>query len=116
MQDVDTLYGLLTKQPRHRTTRELLPDDRRAYLAAAARKHRQRQRAAQEQGSPEPTAPIVRAALADAAIMLLATDGSGSEEIRNWLGKVFAGRAGVPGTVTAKARSGRLKPKLLDLK
>ena len=56
---------------------------------------------------------MVRAALVDAAIMLLATDGPGSEEIGNWLGRVFAGRAGVPGTVTAKARSGRLKPRLL---
>jgi len=116
MQDVDVLYGLLTKQPRRRTTREAAPDDRRAYLAEAARKHRKRQREAKERGSPEPTAPMVRAALADAAIMLLATDGPGSEEIRNWLGKAFDGRVGVPGTVTARARSGRLKPKLLDLR
>ena len=113
MVDVDTLYEILSKQPRHRTTREAAPDDRRAYLAEAARKHRQRQREAQERGSPEPSAPMVRAALADAAIMLLACDAPGSDEIRNYLSRVFAGRAGVPGTVTAKAQSGRLKPRLL---
>lgn len=113
MQEVDALYEHLTKQSRRRTTREAAPDDRRAYLAEAARKHRKRQREAKKRGSPEPTAPMVRAALADAALMLLATDGPGAEEIRTWLGKAFAGRAGVPGTVTARARSGRLKPQLL---
>ena len=111
--EIGKLYALLTSRPKRRTVRELDTDARRAYLAKAGREYRQRQREAKQSGSPEPTRPVIRDALADAALMLLATDGPGSVEIRHFLDRVFAGRAGVSGTVTAKAKSGRLKPKLL---
>jgi hypothetical protein len=114
MADIDELYTALTRT-RRKTTKEAPIDERRVYLAEAAKRYRQRQRTAKERGSPEPTSPNVRSALADAALMLLATDGPGADQIRNYLARVFVGRAGVPGTVTAKAKSGRLKPKLLKL-
>lgn len=110
---IDTLYAHLTAVPSRPTVRELGDAERRAYQAKAARAYRQRQREAVQSGSPRPTAPMVREALADAALALLATDGPGADEIRNVLRRIFAGRAGVPGTVSAKARSGRLKPKRL---
>lgn len=110
---IDRLYAHLTARPATPTVRELGETERRAYQAEAGRAYRQRQREALQGGSPQPTAPMVREALADAALALLATDGPGAEEIRHVLAKVFAGRVGVPGTVTAKAKAGRLKPKLL---
>ncbi len=58
---------------------------------------------------------MIREALADAAIALLAVDGPGSDRIRHFLGEVFVGRAGVPGTVTARAKAGALRTKLLKL-
>lgn len=88
-------------------------EERRAYGAARVREHRKRQREAIEAGSPLPTEPMLREALADAAIALLAVDGPGSDQIRNLLGRVFAGRSGVPGTVSARAKAGTLRPKLL---
>jgi hypothetical protein len=111
--NIDRLYAHLTARPVTPTVRELGDDDRRAYQAEAGRAYRQRQREALQAGSPQPTAPMVREALADAALALLATDGPGAEEIRRVLGQVFAGRVGVPGTVTARAKSGRLRPKLV---
>lgn len=64
-------------------------------------------------GAIKPTTDAVRDALADAALMLLAIDGPGSEQIQAVLGKVFAARPGVVLTVTAAAKRGKLKPKLL---
>jgi len=51
--------------------RDLPVDDRREYMKEAKRRSRQKAREAAETGSPEPTSAAVRAALADAAIMLL---------------------------------------------
>jgi hypothetical protein len=110
--ELEMLYSLLAK-PRRATTREAPPSERKAYLAAAARRYRARQRDAVEAGSPQPTNPAVRDALADAALMLLATDGPGAEQIRVYLARVFAGRPGVPATVTAKAKAGTLRPRFL---
>jgi hypothetical protein len=110
--EIERLYSLISKS-RAVTTREAPPSERKAYLAAAARRYRARQKASVEAGSPEPTNPAVRNALADAALMLLATDGPGSDLVRNYLGKVFAGRPGVPDTVAARAKAGTLRPKLL---
>lgn len=113
---IDRLYAHLTARPTTPTVRDLPADERKAYQAEAGRAYRKRQRDAVEAGSPEPTVPMIREALADAALAILAADGPGADEIRRVLGRVFKGRVGVPGTVTAKARSGRIKPTLLKLR
>lgn len=109
---LETLYRHLTAG-RKPGIRDLPPDERRAYYRDASRRRRERQRQAMESGSPQPTDGAIRDALADAALAILATDAPGSDEIRRVLARIFAGRAGVPGTVTARARSGRLRPKHL---
>src|SRR5690606_12283759 len=104
----EALYAQLTAG-RRKAVRDRPVEERRAYGAQRVREHRQRQKEAVAKGSPEPTAPMIREALADAAIALLAVDGPGSDQIRHWLGQAFPGRVGVPGTVTARAKAGALK-------
>jgi hypothetical protein len=96
-----------------KTIRDMSRADRAAYNREAKRRSRQRAKESADNGRPEPTAAMVREALADAAIMLLATGGPGSAEIRHAIFKAFPGRAGVAGSVAAKARSGKLRPKVL---
>ena len=81
-------------------------------MREAKARSREKARKAAEAGSPEPSTATIREALADAALILLATGAPGADEVARLLGKSFPGRAGVPGTVTAQARSGRLKPKI----
>ncbi len=95
-----------------KTVRDMPEDQRRAYMREAKARQRAREGAAVESGSPEPIASVIRDALADAALMLLATEGPGSRQITEVLAKAFPGRPGLPMTVMQKARSGRLKPKL----
>lgn len=87
--------------------------ERRAYFRDAKRRSRADATAAANSGNLKPTKANVRAALADAALMLLAIDGPGAGHVRDVLGTVFAARPGLPLTVTQKARNGRLKPKLV---
>lgn len=85
----------------------------RAYNREAKRRSRERMRGAEQSGRTPPTATNVRTALADAALMLLATDGPGADQVRTVLATVFAARPGVLLTIEQRARSGRLRPKLL---
>jgi len=113
--EIEALYARLTAG-RKKAVRDRPVEERRAYGAQRVREHRQRQREAVKAGSPLPTDPMIREALADAALALPAVDGPGSDQITHVLGRVFEGRSGVPGTVTARAKSGGLKPKLLKSK
>lgn len=112
---LDALYAKLTAG-RRKAVRDRPADERRAYVAQRVREHRQRQKESVEAGSPLPTEPMIREALADAALALLAVNGPGPGEMRNVLGRIFVGRVGVPGTVTARAKAGTLRAKLLKSK
>ncbi|MHA6685402.1 hypothetical protein ACX3P0_07375 [Mesorhizobium sp. A556] len=103
-------YTLLPKPPP--TVRDMSVEDRRAYNRARVAEHRARQREAATV-EPEPTSPNVRDTLADAALAILATGAPGADEIRRVLMAVFPSKPGLPMTVSAHARSGKLKPKLL---
>ncbi|MFC4171630.1 hypothetical protein ACFOYU_06115 [Microvirga sp. GCM10011540] len=117
--DTDTLmklYGALASQSAGKATiANMTMEERRAYDREARRRSRQRVRESIERGSPEPTSAMIREALADAALMILASGAPGADQIRNVLAMAFPGRGGVPGTVTVLARSGRLRPKLVKL-
>jgi hypothetical protein len=88
-------------------------DERREYMRLRKAESRQRQREAKRQGEPLPTKDSIRDALADAALMLLAVDGPGAEEIRNVLSRVFSSKPGLVLRVSADARKGKLRPRLL---
>ncbi|RIX99116.1 MULTISPECIES: hypothetical protein [Aureimonas] len=110
-----TLYDALAAQQAAQPTpvRHLPADERRAYMREAKRRSRERQREAAEAGSPQATDDAIRAALADAALMILATDAPGAEQVMSALRSAFPGRGGVAGTVRARCRSGTLRPTLL---
>ncbi|TIR28178.1 MAG: hypothetical protein E5X35_31700 [Mesorhizobium sp.] len=91
----------------------LQPAERRAYFSAAKRQSRSRERAAKAAGALQPTTANIREALADAALMILAVDAPGADLVREVLSNVFSKRPGVPVTVQMKARSGKLRPKLV---
>lgn len=109
------LYEHLAQQAGRRAVRDMPEAERLAYHAEANRRSRAKARAAKEAGRLEPTEAALRTVLSDAALMLLATDGPGAREIRNALARAFPGRTGLPMTVTQRARSGALKPKLLGV-
>lgn len=93
---------------------DLTDDQRREYQAAKNRESRARQREAVDKGEPLPTKANIRAALADAALMLLATDGPGSGQIRTVLAAAFPSKPGLLLRVDQQAKSGVLRPKLVD--
>ena len=113
--DVTTLYNAVraAEGNRPRSVRDMSPEDRRAYERTTRKAHRDRQKLAAAEGSPLPTEDVLRQALSDAAIILLATGAPGSDALTKLLAKAFPGRPGVPGTVRARARSGGLRPKLI---
>lgn len=88
-------------------------DEKREYF----RIHRQQARAIERQaaarGAVKPTKGNIRDALADAALMLLATSGPGADQVRHVLATVFSQRPGVPIAVEHKAKNGKLRPKLV---
>src|SRR5690606_19670463 len=89
---------------------EMTAEQRREYDRRKRAESRARHKAAAAAGAPMPSHDVIRDALADAALMLLAVDGPGAPEIRNVLGKVFEARPGVVLKVSADARRGKLRP------
>ena len=92
---------------------DMTEDQFRAYKTRLQAESRKAIRAKKANGELPFNASTTRDALADAAIMLLASKGPGADAIRSYLAKVFPAMPGVPLTVTARATSGELKPKLL---
>lgn len=109
-EDFEALLGTVKRK---QGVRDLPPEERKAYQAAVVRKHRAKVKAEKAKGTPEPTKDAVREALADAALMLLAVDGPGADQVRAYLDRAFPGKPGVAMTVTSKARSTKLRPKSL---
>lgn len=91
-----------------------MDDARREYLRNAKRRSREAQHQARAEGRPiKAHADELRAALADAALITIAVDGPGSAEIIRLVCAAFPGQAGLPLSLRAKARKGRLRPRLL---
>ncbi|WP_146211831.1 hypothetical protein [Mesorhizobium loti] len=85
-------------------------DQKREYFRLSRRRSREKVRAA---ASVPATAANINQALADAALMILATGAPGADQVRKVLETIFADRAGVPLSVETKAKRGKLKPKLI---
>ncbi|BCH12012.1 hypothetical protein MesoLj131c_62700 [Mesorhizobium sp. 131-3-5] len=85
-------------------------DQKREYFRVARQRNRAKVRAAP---SVAATAANISQALADAALMILATGAPGADQVRKVLQTIFAQRPGVPIAVETKAKKGKLKPKLI---
>jgi len=103
--------ALASKRPAGYTA--MTPEERREYHRLKERESYERRKKAIETGDLEPKKSIVRDVLADAALIILATDAPGVEQIRTVLAKAFASRPGVPMTVESDARRGKLRPKIV---
>ncbi|BDA85428.1 hypothetical protein Sa4125_29700 [Aureimonas sp. SA4125] len=101
------------KKPK--TVRERSPEDRAAYMREAKRRQRERARAAKQAGRPEALDEAIRTALADAAILLLATGGPGADALQRAVSLAFPGRPAVASTVRARCRVGTLRPRVLTV-
>lgn len=111
------LYGRLAAKnaPAPGSFSTLSPAERRAYFRDAKRRSRGREADAAAKGAPAATVGNIRAALADAALMMLATDAPGAALVLEVLGNVFSARPGVAYAVQARARKGKLRPKLVAI-
>ncbi|MCR4521679.1 hypothetical protein [Bosea sp. 47.2.35] len=112
---INRLYEALEARQRAKppTIRELPTEERKAYMAELQRRTRAKAKAAAEDGRVEARTKTIRDALADAALIILASGAPGADAIEKLVGIAFAGRPGVAGTVRAKARAGAIRPKLL---
>jgi hypothetical protein len=114
-EELTRLYEHLAEDRSEPTNFTSLDEDgRKAYMAVKNREYRARLRKAREQGQLKPKAAPVREALADAALMILATNGPGAEQVRLVLHAAFPAHAGTIVTIERDARKGRLKPTLVD--
>ncbi|PBB96685.1 hypothetical protein [Mesorhizobium sp. WSM3862] len=106
------LYALLTAKnaPKPGSFTSLNEDQKREYFRLSRRRSRARMRAA---SSVAATAANINQAFADAALMILATDAPGADQVRKVLQTIFEQRPGVPISVENKAKQGKLKPKLI---
>lgn len=93
---------------------DMSADERREYHREAKRRQRQREREAKTEGRAVANDANLRAALADAALMLLASDGPGANTVRNAVASAFPHMPGVVLTLEQKARSGAMGLKLAD--
>jgi hypothetical protein len=87
----------------------------RAYKAQKQAERRAALKARESSGSVKFDSTSTREALADAALLLLATGGPGADAVMSYLDKVFHDQVGAPLTIRSWARSGKLKPKLLHI-
>ena len=116
IQMLDNLIGEAHKRQRKAAATvgiaDMSDEEHRAYKAKLQAERRAKLKADKENGQLAFDAETTRDALADAAIAILASGAPGADQIRAYLSAVFVGKAGVPMTVTARARSGELKTKL----
>ncbi|TIO57943.1 MAG: hypothetical protein E5Y00_25520 [Mesorhizobium sp.] len=106
------LYGLLTAKnaPKPGSFTSLNADQKREYFRLSRQRSRARMRAA---SSVAANAANINQALSDAALMILATDAPGADQVRKVLQTIFELRPGVPISVENRAKQGKLKPKLI---
>lgn len=88
-------------------------EERLAHNAKLRRERYAKKEGMKAGGSLPIDEATARDALADAALLILATGTPGAEAIMTYLNKLYSDKGGVPLTIRAKARSGKLRPKLL---
>lgn len=88
-------------------------EERLAHNAALTKSRRAKKSAMKAEGSLPIDEQTARDALADAALMILGSGTAGADAVFAYLEKVYSDKVGVPIAIRAKARSGKLRPKLI---
>lgn len=94
---------------------DMTPEEKRAYDAQKKAESRAKAAAEKKEGKVAFTGDNVREALADAALMLLASGREGSQHIEAYLSKLFADKPAAVLNIKNQARKGKLKPRLLKV-
>ncbi len=94
---------------------DMSPDEFRKYKAQKQAERRAALKERESSGSVKFDATSTRNALADAALLILATGGPGSDAVMSYLSKIYHDQVGAPLTIKTWAKSGKLKPKLLHI-
>ncbi|AMD60926.1 hypothetical protein AWN88_22680 [Agrobacterium tumefaciens] len=94
---------------------DMSPDEFREYKAQKQAERRSALKEREASGSIKFDANSTREALADAALLILATGGPGADAIGAYLSRIFYDQVGAPLTIKTWARSGKLRPKLMHI-
>ncbi len=94
---------------------DMSPDEFREYKAQKQAERRAALKEREASGSIKFDANSTREALADAALLILATGGPGADAIGAYLSRIFHDQVGAPLTIKTWARSGKLRPKLMHI-
>lgn len=94
---------------------DMSPDEFREYKAKKQAERRAALKERESSGSIKFDANSTREALADAALLILATGGPGADAIGAYLSRIFHDQVGAPLTIKTWARSGKLRPKLMHI-
>lgn len=101
-------------RPRKIGFSDLSPDEQRSYKAERARARREKIRTSiADDGVVLFDADSAREALADAAILILAGNLEGADNVRRYLAGVFREQPGAPMQIEARLKSGKLKARYL---
>lgn len=94
---------------------DMSPDEFREYKAQKQAERRAALKEREASGSIKFDANSTREALADAALLILATGGPGADAIGAYLSMIFHDQVGAPLTIKTWASSGKLRPKLMHI-
>lgn len=94
---------------------DMSDEEFKAYKAHKQAERRASLKARKAAGSVKFDAASTREALADAALLLLATGGPGADSVLSYLEKVYHDQVGAPLTIKTWAKSGKLKPKFMHI-
>lgn len=94
---------------------DMSDEEFRAYKARKQAERRASLKARKTSGSVKFDGVSTREALADAALLLLATGGPCADAVMSYLDRVYHDQVGAPLTIRSWAKSGKLRPKLLHI-
>lgn len=93
----------------------LSDEEKKAYNRKRKSESRARARAELSEGKAPLTEAFAKELLADAAMLLLATDAPGSKQIRTYLEGAYGKKGGATINLISKIKRGKMKPKHIDL-
>lgn len=111
LSDFEKLALIARRQPGK--LEKMTADERKAYDREIKARSRAAQKAAAEEGNPKVTVDLTRDLLADIALMMLAADAPGADTIMKGLQGYFKGRTGFPAQIRHKAKTRKLKTKVI---
>lgn len=93
----------------------LSDEEKKAYNRKRKAESRARARVELKEGKAPLTEAFAKELLADAAMLILATDAPGSKQIRTYLEGAYGDKGGATINLLSKIKRGKMKPKHINL-